>query len=281
MPEAHGQEPERDAIAMPAPTSWPLLAAAGVCMGMGGLVTHPIVSMVGGVLFLSGAVGWFRDVLPHERHEWVPLEPPARRARPVALATRKVEHLRVGVATHRMRIPVEVHPYSAGIKGAAFGAVAMAALAVLFGVVSHGSPWYPINLLAAAVLPSLASADTATLASFDPTALALATVVHVIVSLIVGLLYGLLLPMLPHWPLLVGGLIGPLLWTGLVWASLGVINPVLNARIEWGWFIASQIAFGVVAGLVVARTEKIRTVQSMPFTERAGIEHGAVDEEGR
>jgi hypothetical protein len=276
------QEPtsERDGIAMPAPTAWPLLAAAGACMGMAGLVTHPIVSAVGVVLFVSGAVGWFREVLPHEHHERVPLAAPALRAREVVAVPTKVEHLRVGAEQHRMRVPVEVHPYFAGVRGGLVGAAVMALLAVIFGLISQRSAWYPVNLLAASVMPSLATAQTRELARFDALALAVAGVIHLTMSLIVGLLYGLLLPMLPRWPLLLGGIIGPLLWTGIIWATLGVVNPVLNARIEWPWFVASQVAFGLVAGYVVARTEKIRTVQAMPFTARAGLETGAVDEEG-
>jgi len=46
----------------------------------------------------------------------------------------------------------------------------------------------------------------------------------------------------------------------------------LNERIAWGWFVASQIAFGLAAGQVVARSAKIQTMQSWPPTERAGIE---------
>ncbi len=68
------------------------------------------------------------------------------------------------------------------------------------------------------------------------------------ISVLTGLLYAVMLPMLPRRHLLWGGLIAPLLWTGLIWAVLGMVNPVLNARIDWPWFIASQIAFGLAAG---------------------------------
>jgi hypothetical protein len=81
-----------------------------------------------------------------------------------------------------------------------------------------------------------------------------------------------MLPMLPRHPILLGGLIAPLLWTGLLHSSLGIVNPVLDEHIAWGWFVVSQIAFGLVAGFVVARQGKIRTDQSMPFVLRMGIE---------
>ncbi len=62
-----------------------------------------------------------------------------------------------------------------------------------------------------------------------------------------------------------------------VWSissSLGIVNPALEDRIHWGWFIASQIGFGLVAGIVIARSEKIRTMQALPIALRAGIEGG-------
>jgi len=62
------------------------------------------------------------------------------------------------------------------------------------------------------------------------------------------------------------------MWTGLIAATLGIINPALNERIEWSWFTASQVAFGVVAGLVVARSARIATFQHAPFRERARLE---------
>jgi len=278
----HGRSTDGGPIEMPAPTAWPLLAAAGAAFACAGLVTNGLVSATGVVLFVAGAVGWFREVLPHEHHEEISRSPLALRARAIAPVPEKVQHLRVGAAQHRMRVPVEIHPYSAGVRGGIIGGVVMALLAMVFGLVSHKSPWYPINLLAAAALPSLADSSTEALSSFQAVPLLLATLVHGATSLIVGLLYGVMLPMVPRFPILAGGLVGPILWTGIVWASLGIVNPTLNARIEWTWFVASQIGFGLAAGIVVARSEKIAIMQSLPLTTRAGIETGGIDEdEGR
>ena len=58
--------------------------------------------------------------------------------------------------------------------------------------------------------------------------------------------------MFPRRPALWGGVVAPLLWTGLLWATLELINPMLDARIDWRWFIASQVAFGLAAGCVIA-----------------------------
>jgi hypothetical protein len=60
---------------------------------------------------------------------------------------------------------------------------------------------------------------------------------------------------------------------------LGLINPLLDSRIDWPWFIASQFAFGIVAGLVVARQERIGTRQFAPFLMRAGIEAQGLEED--
>ena len=83
--------------------------------------------------------------------------------------------------------------------------------------------------------------------------------------MLVGLLYAVILPMLPRRHMLWGGLIAPLLWTGLFWAVLGVVNPGLNARIDWTWFIVSQIAFGLAGGFVVSRAQPVATMQTWPL----------------
>jgi hypothetical protein len=80
------------------------------------------------------------------------------------------------------------------------------------------------------------------------------------------------LPMLPRHPIFLGGVIAPLLWTGLLHSSLGLINPFLDQRINWVWFVISQVAFGVVAGLVVAKQTHIYTAQYLPFAARVGLE---------
>ena len=95
--------------------------------------------------------------------------------------------------------------------------------------------------------------------------------IHVFTSAMVGLLYGVMLPMFPRRPILLGGVIAPLLWTGLLRSVLGIVNPTLDGLIDWRWFTASQIAFGVVAGLVVTRTAMVQTWQFESFAVRAGV----------
>jgi hypothetical protein len=269
MTTPNGEEARRGTIHVPASNGAPLVLAFGVTLLLAGLVTHLAVSLVGGVLSLAGAVGWFREVLPHEHEEEMPL---ARPAMPVAPPLRAELRLVAGEARHRARLPVEIYPYSAGVKGGIAGGIAMAGLAVLHGLLGHGSPWYTINLLAAAGSATLRNAPLEVLNAFNAQGLVLAFVIHATLSILVGLLYGALLPMVPWHPAFWGGVVAPVLWSGLIASALDVINPALNARIEWPWFVASQIAFGLVAGLVVARSVRISVFQHVPFAVRAGIE---------
>jgi hypothetical protein len=261
-----------DRIALPAPTVWPMVVALGVTLGFAGLVTHLVVSVVGVVLALVGGVGWWRCVLPEAQVEYVPVVQAPSGPPPVAVPTRGVERFSFGDDRHRLRVPVEVQPLSAGVRGGLVGGLAMALCAALYGIVVQRSVWYPLNLLAAIAVPRMSDADVTTLRGFDSVAFVVGIVAHVLISVLVGALYAAILPLLPRRHLLWGGLLAPLLWTGFLWAVLGVIDPALNARIAWTWFVASQIAFGLTAGYVVARATPVATAQTRPFVDRAGVE---------
>ena len=60
-------------IEMPAPTAWPIVLAFGLTLVFAGFVTAASVSILGAILAVAGAVGWFRQVLPVESHELVPV----------------------------------------------------------------------------------------------------------------------------------------------------------------------------------------------------------------
>lgn len=256
-------------VEVPVTTPWPMLLSFGIAMVFAGLVTSAVVSAVGAVLVIAGAVGWFGEVFPSPHTELVTVAPMAALAAPIR---RTVGHLEVGEEGNRAILPIEIYPYSAGIKGGIAGGFVMAALAVIEGLLLHGSPWYTINILAATGMADLANANVATLSAFNAQAFVMALIIHGVVSLLIGLLYGLLLPIVPRNPIFFGGIVAPLLWSGLLFATLKVINPVLDARIEWRWFILCQIGFGLVAGLVVSRSERIRTFQHLPVAMRMGIE---------
>jgi hypothetical protein len=73
-------------------------------------------------------------------------------------------------------------------------------------------------------------------------------------------------------PILLGGLIGPVLWSALLYSMLSLLNPMLESHIDWLWFIASQVAFGIVAGLIVVRQPRVKTRENVAFAIRAGVE---------
>jgi hypothetical protein len=265
-------------IQMPAPTAWPIALAFGITLLFAGMVTSEAVSVLGAIVAVAGAVGWFRDVLPHEAHETVPV---AQGELVVTTTRREVVRMAVANELQRAFLPLEIYPISAGVKGGLAGSVAMAVVAILYGLISQHSIWYPINLLAAGFLPASMTDTTAKIAAFNLSVFLIAIPIHLITSLLVGLLYGATLPMLPRQPILLGGFIAPILWTGLIHSILGIVNPVLNQRIDWGWFVVSQVAFGIVAGIVVSRQERIRTWQHMPLAFRSGMEASGMRDENR
>src|SRR5207247_2408429 len=111
----------------------------------------------------------------------------------------------------------------------------MAVLPLAYGLIVQGSLWYSINLLAAVALPGLTHATLADLRAFNLHALVIGTIVHGLVSVFAGLLYAVILPMLPGRHMLWGGVVAPLLWTGLVWAVIDIVNPLLGARLARQW----------------------------------------------
>ncbi len=243
--------------------------ALGSALTFSGLLTNASVSVLGAILTLFGAVGWFREVLPHEHHEVVPVSP--QEPAPV-VPSRTVKRLEVVEEVHRAWLPLKVYPISAGVKGGLAGGVAMAVCAVIYGLLSHHSIWYPINLLAGSLYAPSATPTVEEMLNFRMGWFLFALAMHATMCLLVGLLYGAMLPLLPRRPIVLGGIIGPILWTGLLYHVIGYVNPVLDDRINWWWFAASQAAFGIVAGFVVARQNKVLTAENLPLALRAGIE---------
>lgn len=284
IPKHEAGHSHGELIHMPAGTAWPIVLAFGCTMLVGGLLLGLGITILGAVLCVTACIGWFREVLPHEHAEYLPVK-----VQPVVIETRRksVERINLPSPVESERgapLPVSTYPVISGIKGGAAGGLFMIIPALIYGLIVQHSIWYPINLLGGAGVANWQNPTTADIAAFHWEGLAVATVIQIVTSLLVGLLYGAMLPMLPSRPILLGGVLAPLLWTGLLHSTLGLINPVLDDHISWPWFFASQITFGLVAGWVVSRDNKHRTAANLPFALRIGLEapglmHDRDDEE--
>jgi hypothetical protein len=263
-------------IEVPAATAWPIVLAFGLTLVSAGFVTAASVSILGAILAVAGAVGWFRQVLPVESREW---EPVLQGEIAIETSREAVQRITALQAIPRAWLPIEIYPISAGIKGGLAGGAAMALLAGLYGIVSGNGIWYAMDLLVAGLFPAVGAETATQIGTFELHQFLVAVPLHLGMSLLVGLLYGAMLPMLPRRPIVLGGVVAPLLWSGLIYGILDFVNPVMNRHIDWAWFVASQIAFGVVVGLVVAVQERIPTRQRIPLTVRMGIEAAGLRQE--
>src|ERR1700745_1755596 len=90
--ESERRTTSNDMIEVPASTPWPFVTAFGLALLFAGLVTSLAVSVVGIVVLLSGAIGWFRVVMPVQQEESVKVVPTLSIAR-VTSSTRRVDHL--------------------------------------------------------------------------------------------------------------------------------------------------------------------------------------------
>jgi hypothetical protein len=226
--------------------------ATGITCGLGFLVV--------GVVFLVAGLGiWIAQLLPGRGHVHEPLAEPARRPPPVIGVPGSVEQLRPGMPGYRFRLPEDVHPISAGIKGGILGGLVMPIPAVLWGLLSRHGFWYPVNLLAGMVLPGVDKMD---LGQFHASLLVVALVIHVTLSLVLGLIYGVLLPTLPTVPRPVawGGLLMPILWTAASYVAMRVVNSELPGMVNWPWFIVSQFVFGITMPAVVLGLKRLHPV---------------------
>jgi len=253
--------------AIPEPTSGPLVTAAGVTLLAAALVTNFWVLACGVVILLVGLVVWFRSVFPSERLEAIPS---SANAAPDA-------DYRVPRRDHRERVayPAEVHSMGVGIRGGLFGGAAMAMVACAWGIVTHGSVWMPINLLVGVLIPGVEGSDLETLRAFHAGWFGVAVVIHLLLSIAVGALYTTALPIAANRPLLAGAIVIPVIMSGVVWATIATVNPALQQYISWPWFIASQVAFGVVCGGWTSTRARVPAMRGRSLAQRLGIERGS------
>ncbi|WP_263358342.1 hypothetical protein [Acidicapsa ligni] len=272
----HNEDSSRETgvIQLPRPTAWPMVLALGISLVLAGMVTSIAVGLLGFVLALISAVGWFLQVLPVEEHEAVAVQTETAE---ITTARTLLRHTAIS-SMRRKILPVETFQISTGIKGGIAGGIAMTIPAALFSLLRYHSVWYAMNLLAAGGFVSWGGASDVFLSEFHLRGLLAALIIHGVTSLLVGLLYGAMLQMFPKYPIFTAGFMAPLLFTAILYSALGIVSPILNARIDWFWFVPSQIIFGLVCGFVVNLQAKVRTpqFQALPFAVRAGL-HGDLD----
>src|SRR5260221_2182984 len=133
-------------IEVPASTAWPIVLAFGFTLMFAGLLTSVSVSALGVAMGVAGCVGWFREVLPHEHEETVPVVPEE-----IYLTTERRIVEPLPVPTHQLRgwLPVRTYPISSGVKGGAAGSIAMAVFACAYRILEIGNVLYSIHLLCA------------------------------------------------------------------------------------------------------------------------------------
>lgn len=259
---------EKHSIHLPAPTAWPMIMALGLTLTIGSLVFDEAVGIFGAFLAIWGAVGWFREVLPQEKVDNVVVTDQVVEILP---SRGKVTRIELG-ETHRAQLPLRTFPIASGLKGGIAGGIAMVIPAEIYGVLRYHSIWYVVNLLGGAGVGEWVDPSREQLMHFHLSAFVTANVIQGATTLLVGLLYGALLPVWPKHPVLLGGLVAPALWTGLLHSILGIVNPYLAQRIDWWSFAASQVVFGVVAGYVVSRLGGLKRLAQVPLAVRLGVE---------
>ena len=199
---------------------------------------------------------------------------------PVAIVTSRalVERLRLG-PEHRKTCPSKPSSHH-GIKGGIAGGIAMIFPALIYGLIGSTASGTR-SICWRRRLSSVGASQQSDIAAFHWQGLLMAIVIHVVTSVLVGLLYGAMLPMLPRYPILLGGILAPVLWTGILLFFLGIINPVLDPRIAWtgSWSRRSPSASSPASSSTRQRT--IPTVQSMPFVVRLGIEAAGMMDRAR
>jgi hypothetical protein len=253
---------ERQTVEMPRPNVWPMVLGLGVALMAAGVALSVGFLVAGLVIFVAGLTGWIGQLLPGQGHHHEAMVEPTQRAKPVIAATGMVEQLHPGRPGYRFQLPEKVHPISAGVKGGILGGLVMPLPALAYGVLSGNGIWYSVNLLAGMVLPGVENMTIDELRQFHWTLFVVGVLIHAVNSVVFGLIYGVLLPTLPEIPrpLAWGGLLMPLLWTGVSFSVMGIVNPVLARNVSWEWFILSQFLFGVAAAVVVLRWRGLRPI---------------------
>src|SRR5262249_33287798 len=142
-------------IEMPAATAWPLVFGLGIVLIGAGLATSHGFTIVGVIVFFIGIGGWIGQLLPGRGHFPQTIEEHAVAWPGVA---GMVEPMLPNAPSYRFNLPTHVRPISSGAWGGLVGALLMPIPAMAYGLIDHGSIWFPVNLLAGMVVPGITDA---------------------------------------------------------------------------------------------------------------------------
>ena len=232
--------------------------AFGVTLIFAGLVTSALMSVLGAVLTLAGAVGWFRQVLPAAgARASCPVTAEVVRSRPAGPAIEQVPHAAAGTGPRRRCRSRSIRSRRASRAASPAASRWRSSPCSTASSSGHGI-WYPINLLAAGpAFRPMTSAAARRHSTWPPSssrssihAVDLAARRRALRRDAADAAAAADPPRRPHRAARSGRACST--------SALALINPVLAERIDWLWFVVSQVGFGIVAGLVVSRRERDR-----------------------
>ncbi|MBS1252410.1 MAG: hypothetical protein MAG451_01449 [Anaerolineales bacterium] len=151
-------------------------------------------------------------------------------------------------------IPEYVYPYRSGIVGGLIGGAVMALVGALSAPLIQHSVWFPLNLVAAAVMPLQKSG----LDQFMLDTFIVGLVIHIAMSVLFGLLFALLLPTLPGHPLVWSVVIGAIMWFVALRLALPILNRLMAEYIQPVSFIVAHVGYTLTLGWWVSRYEKVK-----------------------
>ena len=131
MSASHGEPENRNPqsadrnVEMPRPTAAPLVLALGLTLVAAGVAFGMAFFVAGAAVFVAGLIIWVGQLLPGRGHVHEAPAEPTRPPRPLTGEPGGVEQLRPGLPGYRLRLPEQVHPISAGLKGGLVGGLAM------------------------------------------------------------------------------------------------------------------------------------------------------------